>query len=234
MVGVASLCAIAAAHADVLVPLDSGTVALPPAPWHVVGLPGQSKPFTRFGIVPLDGQRVLRVEADRSYGNLVHPLPGDATGRWLSWRWRIKVPDERADLRVGSGDDTPAKVCVLFDMPLNAVPFLERQVLRLARARSNEPLPTATVCYVWDNHLPAGTVLDNAFTRRIRQVVLGGPAAPLDAWSDERHDVRADFLRLFNDEARAVPPIVGVAVGADADNTQDRSLAYVAEVRLEP
>ena len=66
------------AEAGGLVPLDSGSGAQPPAPWHVAGLPMQSKPFTRFGMVELDGKRVLRVDADRSYGNLVHPLP---TGR---------------------------------------------------------------------------------------------------------------------------------------------------------
>ena len=45
-----------------------------PSPWRVVGLPGSSKPFTRFDLVPLDGQTVLRVLADHSYANLVLSL----------------------------------------------------------------------------------------------------------------------------------------------------------------
>lgn len=229
MVGVATL-----AQAGGLVPLDAGVGPAPPLPWHVAGLPMQTKPFSRFSIVELDGKRVLRLDADRSYGNLVHPLAAGESGRFLSWRWRVDVPNERANLRLSGGDDTAAEVCVMFDLPLQALPFVDRQVVRLARAHSTELLPTATVCYVWDAHFPIGTVLDNAFTRRIRMIVVRGANTPLMAWRSERRDVHADFLRLFGDEAQEVPAIVGIGIGADADNTQSRSLAYVADVVLEP
>jgi hypothetical protein len=53
-------------------------------------------------------------------------------------------------------------------------------------------------------------------------------------WRIERRDVRADFIRLFGDEATEMPDIIGVGIGADADNTQSRSLAYIAELVLEP
>jgi hypothetical protein len=226
--------AAAAARAAGLVPLDAGSGPTPPPPWHVAGMPLQKKPFTQFAMVELDGKRVLRVEADRSYGNLVHALPDGEPGRYLSWRWRVDRPIDGADLRSRRGDDHAAEVCVMFDLPLQALPFLDRQVVRLARAHSEELLPTATVCYVWDAHFPVGTVLDNAFTRRIRMIVLRGADTPPTAWRSERRDVRADFLRLFGDEAAVVPDIVGVGIGADADNTQSRSLSYIADVVLEP
>jgi len=222
------------ARADALVPLDAGSGDVPPLPWHVAGLPMQRKPFTRFDMVELDGQRVLRVEAERSYGNLVHPLPGGTPGRYLSWRWRVDLPNDRANLRVKAGDDSAAEVCVMFDLPMSALPFIDRQVVRLARAHSSELLPTATVCYVWDAHFPLGTTLDNAYTRRVRMIVLRGEGTPPTAWRSERRDVQADFLLLFGDEAGTVPGIIGVGVGADADNTQSRSLSYIADLVLQP
>lgn len=223
-----------AAPAAGLVPLEAGSGPVPPAPWHVAGLPLQKKPFTRFSIEQVDGRRVLRVEADRSYGNLVHPLPSGDAGRFLSWRWRVDVPNQHANLRTRAGDDSAAEVCVMFDLPLQAVPFVDRQIVRLARTQSAELLPTATVCYVWDTYLPIGTTLDNAFTRRVRLIVLrGADMAPM-TWRIERRDVRADFLRLFGDEATEVPDIIGVGIGADADNTQSRSLSYIADLVLEP
>lgn len=231
-VGLVAAAGVAAAQG--LVPLDAGVTPVPPPPWHVAGLPLQKKPFTRFEMVPLDGKRVLRVEADRSYGNLVHPLPGGEPGRYLSWRWRVDLPNEQANLRVTGGDDSALEVCVMFDLPMSALPFVDRQLVRLARTRSTELLPTATVCYVWDAHFPIGTVLDNAFTRRIRLIVLRGAHTPLTAWRSERRDVHADFLQLFGDETSTVPDIVGVGIGADADNTQSRSLAYIADLVLEP
>lgn len=233
--GAAALLAVAGtAQAGGLVPLDAGTGSVPPAPWHFAGLPMQKKPFTRFSIEPLDGRRVLRVEADRSYGNLVHPLPRGEAARHLSWRWRVDVPNERANLRTRAGDDSAAEVCVMFDLPMPLVPFLDRQVIRLARTQSTELLPAATVCYVWDAHFPVGTTLDNAFTRRVRLIVLrGSDTAPM-SWHLERRDVHADFLRLFGDETTEVPDIIGVGIGADADNTQSRSVAHIADLVLEP
>ena len=206
----------------------------PASPWRVIGLPKQSKPFTRFSIVSLDGQRVLRVEAVASYGNLDHPLVDVPEGtRRLSWRWRVDELVAGADLRRKDGDDSPIKVCALFDLPMSALPFVDRQLLRVARVSAGENLPSATVCYVWDNQLAPGTALDNAFTRRVRTIVLRGPETPLRGWVSEQRDVAADFLRLFGDEAKAVPPLMGVAVGADADNTGGRSLAFVGAIKLE-
>lgn len=204
-------------------------------PWHLVGLPQQTKPWTRFVPVTLEGQRVLRIEADASYGNLVHPL-NEETGapHRLRWRWRVDEPNPQADLTRRSGDDSPVKVCAMFDLPLKDVPFVERQVLRVARLRTPELVPAASVCYVWDSRLAAGAVLDNAFTRRIRFVVLEGAQAPLHQWLPEQRQLDADFLRLFGDEAHGVvPPLLGVAIAADADNTRGHSVAHLADLVID-
>jgi hypothetical protein len=206
----------------------------PSAPWKVSGLPQQTKPFTRFSVVDLDGKRAVKIEADLSYGNLVHPLKEFAAPAQLSWQWRIEKPIEAADLREKRGDDTAVKVCVFFDMPMDNVPFTDRQLLRVARSKTTDPVPTATVCYVWDAKLPAGTTLDNAFTRRMRYIVVQSGTDRLNKWVAEKRDVAADFLKLFGDEIRTVPPIVGVAIGADTDNTQSKSVAYVSGLALEP
>jgi len=206
---------------------------MPQPPWQVVGLPRQRMPLTRYSVVSLDGQRALRIDASGSYGNLVHPVSANPGAHRLAWRWRVDTPNLAADLRRKDGDDSPLKVCVLFDLPTGAVPFLERQVLRIARLRSGEALPAASVCYVWDAHLAPGTVLDNAYTRRVRMIVLRGPEAPLHAWQTEQRDVWADFLRLFGDEADAPAPLVGVAIAGDADNTEGHSVAHLSAITLD-
>ena len=221
-----------------LASLATGAMALPPlqdgAGWQVVGLPKQTLPVTRFGFTALEGQPVLRIEASASYGNLVHELPEGFGGRWLQWHWKLDTPLAAADLRSKAGDDAALKVCALFDLPLEALGLVERAKMRMARAVSGQWLPAATLCYVWDPSLPAGTLLPNAHSPRLRWIVARGSGAPLQAWQSERRDLHADFLRAFADEAQTVPPLKAIAVGADADNTGGRSVGWVAALDLQP
>jgi hypothetical protein len=215
-----------------LAPLD-GPGAEPSPPWREVLLPKQTLPRTRFTLVDVDGRRALRVASPASYGNLVHELaqPVDATAQ-LSWRWRLDQAIDGADLQRKGGDDAALKVCVLMDAPLDGIPFVERQQLRLARLLSGEPLPSATLCYVWDRGLPTGSVLPNAYTRRVRWMVLQGRDSPLGTWREERRALRADVLAVFGDELRELPRINAVLVGADADNSAGQGLGYVADLVL--
>ncbi len=225
-----TLLAAAAQAQTELAPLIGPTGDAPPPPWAYAGLPAQKPPPTRYAITTLDGQRVLRIEADKSYGNLLHPLAGTAAGQ-LSWRWRVDRPLAAVNLRTKPGDDAALKVCALFDMPPDRVPFIERQLLRLVEARLGQPVPTATVCYVWDHTVAPNTVLPNAFSPRVRYITLGGLPG---VWSDERHDLAQDFLRAFGDESSTVPPLRALAVGADADNTGGQSLGWISELRHRP
>jgi hypothetical protein len=213
-----------------LAPWTGAPGQAPGPPWAYAGLPAQKPPPTRFVLRELEGGPALEIEAERAYGNLVHPLASVPAGM-LRWRWRLEQPLPAADLRRKDGDDAALKVCALFELPRGQVPFVERQLLRLAESRVGTPLPTATLCYVWDSTWPRGSVVPNAYTRRVRFITLGGPTG---RWLDEQQDLAADFLRAFGDEAQAVPPLSAVLVGADADNTGGRSLGWIAALRLEP
>lgn len=204
-----------------------------PSGWRPVGLPKGKAPPSRLVPVTVDGARVLELQSDASYGTLVHDMPPGAAAGTLSWRWRLLQPNPAANLREKAGDDSPLKVCASFELPLSAVPFGERQLLRIARSVSGQDLPAATICYVWDSRLAAGTALDNVYSRRMRWLVLRGPESALGGWQAERRDLAADFLKLFGDEASTVPPLKAIVVGADADNTGGRSLAQIGAMRLD-
>lgn len=217
---------------SLLSPLGSGDEPAPP--WAFAGLPQQSLPRTAFAMVSLQGERVLQVRAQGSYGNLLHPLPEGSTATRLAWRWRIDEANPAVDLSRKTGDDTSVKVCVLFDLPLERVPFMERQLMKLARSRTAQDLPAATLCYLWEPTQMAGRLLDNVYSRRVRYLVLRGAGDATGAWQAESRDLRADFARAFGDESPTMPPLRAVALGADADNTGGRSLAYVAAPTLRP
>lgn len=230
---VAGLCT-GVAHADAPMPLAFGNVGSPPqAPWHVAGLPHQTKPFTTFSVVDLDGHRAVKIEADSSFGNLVYPVQMPQPAFSLAWQWRVESLVDAVDLHQKQGDDTAVKVCVSFDLPLDRVPFVERQLIKVARGQTDEPVPGATICYVWDPHLPVGTSINSPFTGRLRYKVLESGSSRLHQWTAEKRNVAADFTELFGKESLDVPPVIGIAVGADADNTHGHSVAHVADVVIE-
>lgn len=226
----------AALGADDLRIAAFSTAALgePPAAWKFATLP--RKQPTKFSVVELGGARVLKVEAEDSYGNLVHGLHAQLSERGtLSWRWRVDKLVEDADLKQRSGDDSPAKLCLFFAFDTSQLPLGERTRLSMAQSVTGQDVPGETLCYVWDNKLPADTGITNAFTKRIRMIVLASGSAKLGQWVTERRNVVVDYQRLFGDESGGkVPEVIGVAISADADNTHGHALSYFGDVTLTP
>jgi hypothetical protein len=209
--------------------------------WRLVGLPDPKLPATRYSaertpdVDAPGGQRpALRIEADGSYGNWVHDLPKVPLPARLQWRWRVDQSNPGVDLGRKAGDDSPAKVCLSFDWPLQRVPFFERQLLRLARSQTGQDLPAATLCWVWGGAEAVGSLIDNPYSRRVRVIVLRNAAQAGGQWFDEDRDVAADLRRSFGDELgqEALPAATALIVAGDADNTGAHSLAHVAAVRF--
>jgi Protein of unknown function (DUF3047) len=236
--GCAGLVLVAApAHAAddaSLAPFSAAALGEPPAAWKFATLP--NKVATKFSIVDLAGVHVLKVESDESYGNLVHGVHVQLSERSaIAWRWRVDKLVDEADIKTRSGDDSPAKLCVFFAFDAAKLSLGERTKLLLAKSTTGQEVPTETLCYVWDNKLPIESGIPNAFTKRIRFIVLESGAGKLAQWIPQRRSLAADYLRMFADEAEGkVPEVVGIAVSADSDNTHGHGLAYFGDITLTP
>ncbi|MDZ7651861.1 MAG: DUF3047 domain-containing protein [Burkholderiaceae bacterium] len=232
----------AAPRAPLIAPFSAAADNTPPAPWRVITLPKLPR-HTRYTVMPIDGGRALKMESDGGYANLLHPLTSDVGATpWLRWRWRVEAQPAGADLRHKASDDTPARVCVLFDLPLDRLRTFDRIKVQLGRTLFDPELPAAALCYVWDARLPAGTWLANAYTSRVQMLVLRSTASGHadGVWQSEARDLRADFARAFAHEAEAgraagadpLPPLAALGVAADADNTGGRALAWIGDLSL--
>ena len=220
--------------AQTLQPFSSAPLDALPMPWRLVGLPKGKAPLAQIELAMLGNERVLKLATDKSYGTALHELKPVVLGlgSTLKWRWRLEQPLVNADLKVKEGDDAPLKVCAMFDMPLDKLKFLERNLMRLARSVSGEKLPAATLCYVWDHKLAVGTELPNAYSPRLRFVVLDSGEKKLGQWVMHERDLAVDLQRAFGHEFVTPPPLIAIVVGADSDNTQGASLAYIGDVLL--
>lgn len=102
--------------------------------------------------------------------------------------------------------------------------------LRLARARTGEPLPAATPGGPWGRVEPR----DKPCSRRVRYLVLRNESDGPGRWQQESRDGVAGWRRAFGDGATAPPPPAAVIIAANADNQGVRSIAHVTGLNLEP
>jgi hypothetical protein len=203
-----------------------------PAPWHLQPLPRAAASDIR--LVGDNGSTVLQARASNSAGAAVHPLAAPAQGTLLAWRWKIDHPVASADMDARNGDDFAARVYVFFDVPVEAIPLAQRVKIVLARLLYGAELPTAAICYVWDNRHAPGTSRWSPYTDRVRVVVLRSGSADAGAWKEESRDLAADFIAAFGSQwKRPVPAITGIALGNDTDQTGESATAWFADVRLE-
>ena len=230
---VASLAACAtalAAGADIAPFSQARPGTTLPGGWRPLGLPRVPPP--EVALVEESGATVLRSRVAAAAGTVTHALDVLPAQRpVLSWRWKVDRVVARADLAEKGGDDFAARVYVFYDVPVEALPLGARVKALLARAVWGERLPTAALCYVWDNRHAPGTSSWNPYTDRVRTVVLRSGSA--GAWAEESRDLEEDFRAAFGSQWRGpVPRVTGIAAGNDTDQTGETVTAWFGDFRL--
>lgn len=199
-----------------------------PKEFRVISVPKIAA--NQFSLVSDEGRTVLRVDSNKSAGSLGLPLTTSATSTaQLEWRWKISRVIESADMNTKAGDDFAARVYVFFDVPMDALSFADRTKLRLARMMAGPDVPTAALCYVWDNNHRVGRAQWSPYSNRARVIVLQSGAAQVGSWIAQSRDIAADFREAFGFDA---PAVTGVAVGNDTDNTGERVTTWYGDVTL--
>ena len=238
MKALAIVAALAAGSAFALMP-DIGPFshavpgsAIPPG-WRVLTIHARKAPD--FALVRDGDATVMRVHSDAAVGSLAQVIDADpARTPLLAWRWKVDRVLDKGHLGTREGDDFAARVYVSFEIPVETLSFASRVKMRLAKLVYGADLPSAAICYVWDNRSAPGTRTWNPYTDRIRMVVLQSGAAHVGDWAAEKRDVDADFQEAFGAEwKKATPHITGVAISADTDQTLERVTAWFGDLRLE-
>jgi hypothetical protein len=128
----------------------------------------------------------------------------------LSWQWRIDHVLAKADATKKSGDDSPARVYVVFKSPIL---FWWPKALT----------------YIWDNRLPKGTIIRNVHTRRAMMIVLESGPALEGRWVREERNIRQDYIRAFGEEP---PEVEAIAIMTDTDDTGETAEAWYGPIRI--
>lgn len=200
-----------------------------PAPWRHQPLPKVDRE-NRFDLVDDGGRTVLRVRSEAAASTFAHPLAIDPAQKpRLSWRWKVSGPVQASDFTRKGGDDYAGRVYVLFDYPLDRLGLGDRIKLSLGRSLFGAELPTAAIAYVWGTAQPAEASGPNPYTDRVRMIVVESGAARAGQWVTIQRDIGADFRAAFGE---AAPPITGIAISADTDNTGESVTAWFGDLQF--
>lgn len=225
---------VAAAIAPLVVgPFAQATPGGPlPGGWAPLEFSGIER-HTEYSLVrDGDGTVVVRAFAERSASGLIRKVDLPADERpLLSWRWKAERLLARGDVRRKDGDDYSARLYVSFRYSPERLSLAQRIRWGTYRVFYGEYPPHAALNYIWDANAPAGTTVPNPFTDRVRMIVVESGPARLSQWVAYERDIAADYRLAFGEEP---PPISGIALMTDADNTGETATAYYGDITLSP
>ncbi len=196
------------------------------AGWRHFTLPG--KTATVYDVVRQDGRETLTATAGTAASMMRREVNIPAAKLDdVSFSWQVPLLIEGADLAERDFDDSPVRIVLVFEGDKRKFSAKNAMLSELAQVMTGEPLPYATLMYVWCNKRPAGSVVINPRTDRIRSVVVESGAKNLRQWLDYQRHIRADFEKAFGE----VPGnLISVGLMTDSDNTKTQTAAAYGKV----
>lgn len=178
----------------------------------------------------LHGRRVLEASGHGASGLRCRVQADPKLTPWLSWSWRTQRVPEGMSVKQGETDDAPARVAVAFHGDERRLSWRDRALYELVQLITGERLPYATIMYVWDAQLPAGTVVDYVRTSRIRYIVVESGPERAGRWLRYERNLVDDFLRLFAEEPGELE---SVGVLSDGDDLHVDLQTWYGDLRLQ-
>jgi hypothetical protein len=168
------------------------------------------KEATDYSIVREGERTLLKANSRASASGLYRKIKLDPLQyRYLHWSWKIQGPLKNGVEKTKGGDDYSARVYVIFPG------FFFWQ--------------TKAISYVWASTLPKGDFFPSPYKGKVMMVVAQSGPEKSGILIDERHDILADYRRLFGAEPRNIGAI---AIMTDTDNTGGSATAWYGEITL--
>lgn len=194
-------------------------------PWKV----NRNKTPTRYSLIEDEQRTVLHAEADNSASGLYVPLTQRDPGT-LRWMWKTRDVIRVADNAVSHREDAPLRIFVAFDGDRSSLPLRDQLMYEMARITTGREMPYATLMYIWGGKRPAGSVLNNPHTDRVRMIIVDSGTRHTNEWRCHERDLRADYRKAFGADPGKV---LAVGLMTDTDNTKSRAEAWYGDIVLD-
>ena len=188
-----------------------GTHGVPPG-WSSYETPG-GHPRYDFTVVDDGGRRGLELKSESEHSTIAKEVDVDlAATPVLEWAWRIVSHPAGADLTKRETSDATGHIYVVWP-------------------RFPAMLRSRLIGYVWDPSIPVGTLVKSQKTGTVTFVVARSGHQGLGQWSIERHDVAADYRRIYGEPA---PKPGAVALSIDTNDTRATAVARFGRIGFGP
>ena len=205
------------------------TTRLPNAAvWQHFKLPG--KQATQYSYTNIDGRHAVMATAASSASMLRQSIRVEPSAlQDMAFSWKVKQLIPGADLTRRETHDSPVRLVLAFEGDRSEFSMKNAMLSELSLTLTGEPIPYATLMYVWCNACAKDTVYINPRTDRIREIALETGPERLGQWLDYQRDIQADYLKAFGQDAGA---LVGVGLMTDSDNTRQSVSAWYGPISL--
>jgi Protein of unknown function (DUF3047) len=165
------------------------------------------------------GRPAVKAQAQGANSTLSLPLTPSPGALPKRIRFSLFVPtlNPAFDLKEKGEDDAVARLILSFEGDRSKQwTARDHIVSELSSLIAGKPLPYASIMYVWDSRYPAGSVIPNPYTNRIRQIVIESGPQRLNQWVDFDRDIEADFKKAFGETPGA---LIGLGLMTDSNNS---------------
>lgn len=145
----------------------------------------------------------------------------------LSWRWKVENILHKGNVMSKQGDDYSARIYVSFNYDPEKLTGMEKVKYKLYTFVHDEPPPLAVINYVWGNKAPIGTIVPNAYSTRVKMIVVESGTKNINKWMSVQRNVFEDYKKAFGDMPDSIS---GIAIMTDTDNTGESAVAYYGDI----
>jgi hypothetical protein len=181
---------------------------------------------TDYRLVRRDSTVVMKATSDGGASGLVTRQRIDPMEYpVVEWRWKVNRVLDQGNAMKKSGDDYPARLYITFDYDgLGLGGRLRLQALKLL---GYDDLPTRALNYIWASTVERGRIVPNPYTDWVMMVPVQSGRSRVGRWVREQRNIVADYRAAFGENP---PPINGVAIMTDTDNTGESATAYYGDI----
>lgn len=200
-----------------------------PLGWESLTFKG-IKRHTNYTLVRDNDIVVLKAESNASASGLIRRISIDPKEyKFLTWRWKIANILRKGDAGKKEGDDFPARVYINFEYDPQKLSLLERVKYEAARLIYGEYPPLCAIAYVWGNKIPKRSVVPSAYSDKAVLIVVESGNSLSNQWVEVTRNIYEDYKAVFQEDP---PPISGIAIMTDTDDTGESAIAYYGDIVL--